>query len=228
MIRLRIDRGAPLGAQLQSAVQEVQRAGVVGYPTDTLYGLAADPRSHDAVARVFAIKGRPDDKPVALIAADVTQAQGIAELLPAAMHLARQFWPGPLTLVLPTRVALARGVCSSASTVGVRVPDSLVARTLAQLFAHPITATSANRSGQPPTSDPEIVARTLPGLPLLLDDGPSRGGSTSTMVEVTSAGIRLIREGAIAWKRVLESLHEAPGAPSVLPDKPSDSPSRTS
>ncbi|HEX7085522.1 MAG TPA: L-threonylcarbamoyladenylate synthase [Vicinamibacterales bacterium] len=199
---------APLEPQLEAAAAAIAAAGVVGFPTETFYGLAADPRLEQAVARLFELKGRAESQPIGLIAADLAQVERIADLPARALRLARAFWPGPLTLVVPARVPLAGAVRSGRGLVGVRVSSHPVARALAAAFGHPITATSANRSGEPPAVTAEAVARVLPDLPLLVDGGPATGGAPSTVVEVAGGEIALLRAGAVPWERVLESLDD--------------------
>jgi L-threonylcarbamoyladenylate synthase len=122
---------------------------------------------------------------------------------PMARRLAHGFWPGPLTLVMRAPGALAPGVTAGGTTVGVRVPSHAVTRALCAAFERPVTATSANISGQAATDDPERVAETLAsGLDLLLDSGTTPGGPPSTIVDLTHDEIRLIREGAVSWKDV--------------------------
>jgi L-threonylcarbamoyladenylate synthase len=183
---------------------------VVACPTDTLYGLAADPRSEEALAALTALKGRDAARAVALMASSIEQAGAIVELSGSARRLAELFWPGPLTIVAPSRVRLASRVTGAGGLVGIRVPAHAVPRALAQGCGHAITATSANVSGQPPTADPDLVAQTLPGLALLIDAGLVPGGPPSTLVEVVGDDVRLLREGAVPWGRVLESLERAP------------------
>ena len=196
--------------QLTPAVEAIRDGRVVGYPTDTLYGLAVDPRSEEALVTLFALKGRSADRVVALVGASLAQVEIFADIGGAARRLADRFWPGPVTLVVPARPGLAPAVRSEAGLVGVRVPDHPVARALADACGHPVTATSANTSGAPPVRAPEQVARALPGLAVLLDAGPSPGGPPSTVIEVAGGDVRLVREGAVPWSRVLEFL----GSPS--------------
>jgi L-threonylcarbamoyladenylate synthase len=206
-MRIVIDPSAPLGAQLAPAVQVLRADGVVGFPTDTLYVLAADPRSEVALARLRQLKGRAADKTVALVAASLDQAREVAVIEDGhALILARRFWPGPLTLVLPARPGLAEGVRSSTGRVGVRVPANAVAQALADAFGFPITATSANASGAAPTADPDEVTRQLPALEWLIDAGRLAGGPPSTLVQVDGEHVEVLREGAVGRTRVLESL----------------------
>jgi L-threonylcarbamoyladenylate synthase len=205
-VRIVIDPSAPLEPQLDPAVQVLHARGVVGFPTDTLYGLAADPRSAAALARLASLKGRAADKTVALVAASLDQAREVAVIEGSALILARRFWPGPLTLVVPARPGLADGVRSSTGRVGIRVPAHGVAQALALAFGSPITATSANASGAPPTADPDEVRRQLPALEWLIDAGRLAGGPPSTLVQVEGGHVQVLREGAVSRSRVLESL----------------------
>ena len=205
MQRIHINPNRPLAPQLQPAVDAIAAGQVVAFPTDTLYGLAANPFDPAGVAAVFALKGRGADQALPLIAADVDQVAQMATIDPIAMRLARAFWPGPLTLLLRSTAPLAAGVGSADGLVGVRVPDSDIGRTLAGLAGFPVTATSANRSGEPPTADPDVVLASLSQLAALVDGGQCRGGPPSTIVDASTTP-RLIREGAIPWSRVLEFL----------------------
>ena len=176
-------------------------AASVALPTDTLYGLAADPFRADAVARVFLVKGRMADRALPLIAADADQvAARLGPLPPNGARLAEKFWPGPLTLLVPAPAALAREVTGGTGRVGVRVPAHEIARAICRGPDGPITATSANRSGQPATADPGEVERTLgDDVDLLIDAGPTPGGAPSTIVDVTGsrATARAGRSGSL-------------------------------
>jgi L-threonylcarbamoyladenylate synthase len=203
--RIRVDLTQDLAWQLRNAVDAIRLGRVVAFPTDTLYGLAANPYDASAVAAIFALKRRSGNQPLPLVAADISQVADVAGMNPGAMRLARAFWPGPLTLLLRSTATFAAGVGSADGLVGIRVPDSEIGRVLARSVGHLLTATSANRSGDPPTADPDTVASTLPAVAALVDGGPCWGGLASTIVDA-SAAPRLVREGAIPWSRVLEFL----------------------
>jgi L-threonylcarbamoyladenylate synthase len=204
MKRLVVDPVRPDPTALAHAAATLREGGVVAIPTDTLYGLAADPWNSAAVTKVFTIKGRPDDRPLPLVAANVDQVEHwLGEMNPMARRLAQKFWPGPLTLVMRAPGALAPGVTAGGTTVGVRVPSHAVTRALCAAFERPVTATSANISGQAATDDPEKIVETLAsGLDLLLDAGTTPGGPASTIVDLTQGEMRLIREGAVSWNDV--------------------------
>ena len=207
MITLATPSDAPDEAVISRAVDALRSGGVVAYPTDTLYGLAVDPRSPDAIEKLFAAKGRDASVAVPLIAASLEQAQDAAIFSDRDVRLARAFWPGPLTIVMPARPSISATVLAGGTTVAIRVPSHAVARRLAEAFGFPLTATSANRTGQPPASTGAEVSTAIDvGIDLLIDAGAVAGGLASTIVEIGSSGPRLVRRGAVAWERVLESL----------------------
>jgi L-threonylcarbamoyladenylate synthase len=204
---LSVDPDDPQPDPIARAVDVLRDGGIVVFPTDTLYGLAVDPASNAAVGRLFETKGRDPGMAVPLIAADLAQAERAGRLGSADLRLARAFWPGPLSLVVPARAHLSRRVIADDGTIAVRVPAHRVARELAWAFGNCITATSANRSGQPPVNAVEsIVESMVLVVDAVLDAGPTAGGPPSTIVRTAATGPELVRAGAIAWDRVLESL----------------------
>lgn len=204
---VRVDPQEPDGEAIRAAADCILAGGVVAFPTDTLYGLAADPRNEAGVRKVFAVKQRPRDRPLPLIAGSAEAAAGAARLTPVARRLAAHFWPGPLTLIVPADPAIVADVHQGSGGVGIRVPDHAVARALALAAGGVVTATSANRSGEPAADLAEAVLDLLAtGLDLLLDAGPVRGGAPSTVVDVTGETPVLVRAGALPWDRVLEFL----------------------
>jgi L-threonylcarbamoyladenylate synthase len=201
-----VDARAPDPGAIREAARMIRDGLVVAYPTDTLYGLAVDPRNADAVQRLYALKGRPETSALTLIAADIAQASRAAALTPLAERLARDWWPGPLTIVLPADSVLAPSALAGGRTVGIRVPAHAVAVELAREAGFCITATSANRSGSPPCSSPDAVRAALPDLDAIVDAGPAPGGDPSTIVGASDRAVTLIRTGALPWDRVLRSL----------------------
>ena len=191
---------------ITDAAAVLRGGGVVAYPTDTLYGLAVDPRNASAVRRLFDIKGRKPAMAIPLIASSVEQAMAAGEFSDAHLRLAHVFWPGPLTVVVPARDAIDRVLLGGGATIAVRVPAHPVATALASELGFCITSTSANRSGQAAASNAQEVAIHLDTIDLILDGGASPGGPPSTIVELTDAGPQLVRAGAVPWERVLESL----------------------
>jgi L-threonylcarbamoyladenylate synthase len=205
--RLRVDAVDPDPAAIAASADVLRQGGIVAYPTDTLYGLAADPRSDAAVRRLFEVKSRDRAAAVALVAADVLQAQEAGAFGAGDLALARAFWPGPLTIVVPAAGALSRLLTGDLRTVGVRVPAHAVARAIAAAFGWCITATSANMSGGVPATTADQAAAAFDGrIDAIVDAGPAPGGPPSTIVELADGRPVLRRSGAIAWDRVLESL----------------------
>lgn len=197
-------------AQAAAAV----RAGrIVAYLTDTVYALAADPTNHEALARLVAVKGREPDKPSPLIAADLRQVEMLATLNEPAARLAAIFWPGPLTLVLRGRSRMEPVVMNPDGGIGIRIPDRASARRLAESCGFPITATSANRSGDAPG---QVAAAVLDRLEvdLVVDGGRAKDSVPSTVLDVSTESAIVIREGAIA----VAALEKALGSSVRRPD----------
>lgn len=204
MIRLRVQ--PPIGPHaLAHAVSALDADGVVAFPTETFYGLAVDPRSATAVRRVFALKDRPPDQPLPLIAASIDQiVDHVGTLTPLAHRLAEQAWPGPLTMIIAASPRLCADVHLSTGRVAVRVSSDPVARALAEQTGHAITSTSANISGKPPATTAETVEEFFGDrIDVVIDGGPTAGGAPSTIVDVTGEVPILVRAGVIAWERVL-------------------------
>src|SRR5260221_4957634 len=180
---LHVDPHDPDPAVIREAAELIREGLVVAYPTDTLYGLAVDPRNADAVRRLYEVKGRPEGSALTLIAADVAHARAAGEMTPHAERLAARWWPGPLTIVVRARPILARAMLAGGGTAGIRIPDHDVAIALARDAGFCVTATSANRSGATAASTPAAVAASLPDVDAILDAGPSRGAAPATSVD---------------------------------------------
>jgi L-threonylcarbamoyladenylate synthase len=208
MLEFRIEAGRPDRHTLLRAAAILRDGGIVAYPTDTLYALAANPASAAAMAQLYRIKGRPVDLAIPLVASGIEQIESAGGVFsPATRRLAGAFWPGPLTLVIPAWPQLDASVHAGRGTVAIRVPDHPVARLLADVCGWPITSTSANRSGEPATREPAEVRAALAGeLDGMIDAGPSPGGAPSTIVDASGGEPRLVRAGAVPWDRVLECL----------------------
>src|SRR5215471_10196971 len=171
-IVLRVDTRSPELAVVREGARMIRAGRIVAYPTDTLYGLAVDPRNAAAVQRLYGLKGRPETSALTLIAADLTQAQLAAHLTPAAHALASDWWPGPLTIVVPADASITPAALAGGMTVGVRVPDHAVAVDLAREAGFCITATSANLSGGNAAASADEVRVSLPDVDAILDAGP--------------------------------------------------------
>ena len=203
-----LDPAAVTAASLAPAIEWLRAGGIVAFPTDTLYGLAVDPESARAVDALFDLKARQSGLAPPFIAgslAAVTRVCG--SLSEQALRLASAFWPGPLSLVLDAPAAIVPGARAADGTVAIRVPDHPIARLLADTFGRPVTATSANLSGQPPADSLAALAGLLDDPRVLaIDGGPAPGGAPSTIVDARRRLLCLIRRGAIDWDRVLRSI----------------------
>ncbi|HEX2192139.1 MAG TPA: L-threonylcarbamoyladenylate synthase [Acidimicrobiales bacterium] len=188
------------------AVDEALRVLVqgrpVGIPTDTVYGLAVDPFRAGATDRLFAAKRRPRDLNLPVLVSGREQVDALATALPdGALALMDRFWPGPLTVVVPSRADLAADLGNDEATVGVRCPAHPVPLALCRA-AGPLATTSANRHGEPTlVTAADVVATFGPTVPVVLDGGPCRG-LPSTVVDCTGQEPKLLRDGRIPWDEV--------------------------
>lgn len=198
--------------ELQAAVTILKRGGVVAFPTDTVYGLGCDPFCADAVARVFDIKGRPQNMPLPLLVADMEQIEQVSSGLPeAALRLAKKFWPGALTLIALRSARLPRAVTSGKDLVGIRMPNHVAPLYLAKGLGHPIVGTSANISGSPSTADVREVRRSVGGMvDMVLNVTECGSGVESTVVDVTGLTPKVLREGAIKTTDIMKIFWEVP------------------
>jgi L-threonylcarbamoyladenylate synthase len=191
---------APAGdpKTLDRALDVLQRGGLVAYPTDTVYGLAADTANDAAVEKLFEAKGRRPDQSTPLLITDAAQLAPLVDAVPsAARRLIEALWPGALTVVL-TKARSYRSRAVADETVGLRVPDHPLPRELARRLGRPITGTSANLAGGPePLSARDVIAQLDDAVDLVIDGGPSAGGTPSTVVDCTRDPPRIVREGAI-------------------------------
>ena len=194
----------------------IRRGQVVGVPTDTFYGLAADPFNLAAVEQIYRVKGRPETRALPILVRSVEQAVDLARTLPDGfVKLAEKFWPGALTLVVEASRRLPLKVTGNTGRVALRMPNAPVVWALIQAFGGPITGTSANLSGQPSSTNAELLAAQLGDrLPLILDGGETGAVLASTILDIRDEGWRIIREGRISEAEIraaLEGGAEAPG-----------------
>jgi len=182
---------------IERAVAAIRRGEVVGLPTDTVYGIGADPMNEQAVARLFELKGRPGHRPIGLLVASLEQAQVIGEIHGAAADLAAVHWPGALTLVVTPKVILANWVGDAQrQTVGLRVPDHPVALELLAAVG-PLAVTSANRSGGSESLSHQDARAVFGDRVPVYVEGRSPGGESSTVVDVTGGEIVVLRQGPV-------------------------------
>jgi L-threonylcarbamoyladenylate synthase len=201
----RVERS--LEARIREAAAALRRGGIVAYPTETYYALGALATDSAAVDRLARAKGRPDGKPLPLLAADVTAVERVAVLDAAARRIAERLWPGPLSLVLAARDGLPAPICAGTGTVAIRIPASEVARALAREAGGPLVSTSANPSGAPPAASAGALEPGLrAALDAVLDVGPTPGGLPSTLVAVEGGSVRLLRAGPVPVEAVERAL----------------------
>ena len=219
---VRVPADGPGPQLLAHAASVLRRGGLVAFPTETVYGLGANALDPEAVRRIFAAKGRPSFNPLIVHVPDVAAALALVTTWPdAAAALARRFWPGPLTLVLPKRDLVPDAVTAGLPTVGVRVPAHPVAHALLQAAALPVAAPSANRYTELSPTSAEHVERALGDrVDLILDAGPTRVGIESTVVDVSGALPELLRPGTIS----LDELRAVVGDVRVASDATRDDP----
>jgi L-threonylcarbamoyladenylate synthase len=193
-----IDPLRPDDATLGEAAAILRAGGVVAFPTETFYGLGAAALNRAGVDRVFALKGRPRSSPLLVLVDSVAMAERIADVTGAARNLMARHWPGALTLVLRARPVVPLDVTASTATVGVRLSSHAVARELVRALGDPITAPSANVTGEaPPRTAAEVLRYFGDAIDLVLDGGETSGGLPSTVLDVSVDPPRLIRAGAI-------------------------------
>jgi L-threonylcarbamoyladenylate synthase len=193
----------PAGPDALDAAERALRAGqLIGVPTDTVYGLAADAFHTGAADRLFAAKRRPRDVDLPVLVYGGVQARDLVIGVPDVAHrLMERFWPGALTLVLPRRPELVVDLGEDEATIGVRCPDHDVLRDLCRRVG-PLATTSANLHGQPTATTAGEVARLFgPAVPVVLDGGTC-AGSPSTVVDCTGEQPKLLREGRIPWTEI--------------------------
>jgi L-threonylcarbamoyladenylate synthase len=179
----------------------LKSGGVIAFPTDTAYGLGADPFNEAAIERIFRIKGRRAAKPILLVVDSVALAESVSRPPDCFYDLAGKFWPGPLTVVVPSAATLPGRLTAGTNTIGIRWPLAPLAEAVIQYFGKPLTATSANRSGMSSTvTAEEVQAQLGESVDALIDGGalPARGGST--LLDLTLDPPVILREGPITFE----------------------------
>jgi L-threonylcarbamoyladenylate synthase len=195
---IKLEKGSP-GKAFARCAEVIKAGGVIAYPTDTFYGLGADPRNPRAVSNVFEIKGRVADQPILLLLHDRSEVdEWTSEITPTAERLMARFWPGPLTLVFTARPDIVPALTGGTGTIGLRVPGNDLTRALLGQTGRALTGTSANRSGasSPRTLD-EVMRDLGDRIDLVLDGGVLAADRPSTVVDVTAEPPRIIRMGAV-------------------------------
>ncbi len=189
---------------IETAARILRKGGLVGMPTETVYGLAANALDANAVAKIFEAKGRPQDNPLIVHISEFDQLERLVSKVPeSARRLAEAYWPGPMTIVLPKSKLIPDLVSAGLPTVGIRFPSHPVARALITAAGVPIAAPSANRSGLPSTTTAQHVLRDMDGrIEAVLDGGSCGVGVESTIVTLSSDPPRLLRPGGITLEQL--------------------------
>jgi L-threonylcarbamoyladenylate synthase len=217
---------APDPDVISRAAALLHRGEIVAFPTETVYGLGANALEESAVRRIFEAKGRPAHNPLIVHVASIEAARALSPgWSESAERLARRFWPGPLTLVLPKPAQIPDLVTAGLPTVGIRVPRHPVTHALLSAAGLPIAAPSANRSGEVSPTTAQHVARSLGDrVPLILDAGPTDMGIESTVVDVSGAEATVLRPGVISSEQLAELVGPLRAASTATGDTPPSSP----
>lgn len=192
--------------KVKRAARIIKAGGIVAFPTETVYGLAADFLNQPAVARIFAVKKRSPNKPLTVQIADISYLEKLAcDISVFAYQLMGRFWPGPLTLVLKAQANLPAHLVSSEAkgTIGVRISDNKIAQSLIKASGTALVAPSANLSGEPAAKTAAEVLETFDGLiEMVIDGGAAKLGLASTVVDLSGSPYRILREGAISRRDI--------------------------
>ena len=201
--RIKVNPDSPEPGVMKHAAAIVRRGGVIGYPTETSYGLGADALNIQARERIFLMKGRPSGRQLPLVVYSLDQLATLCVPIPASANLlAERFWPGPLTVVVPLRASLQE-VLGGETSIAVRISGLAVARQLPRAVGCSLTATSANESGKPPAQTADEVDQFLGGqLDLILDGGRTSGTQPSTIVDLQGVAPLLLRAGPVDFDEV--------------------------
>jgi L-threonylcarbamoyladenylate synthase len=207
---IEVDADRPDAAAIARAANIVNKGGVVALPSDALYTLVADPLNLHAVGRVFKAKGRETQRSLPLLVSDLLMAEDLGKELTARFYLlARHFWPGPLTLIVPAAAKVPLKVTGNTGRLGLRQSKSAVAHALLEHLGHPVISTSANISGQPTSrTGIEVFAAMDGAVDLVLDAGLCTGEGATT-VDVTEPYWKVIKEGTVSHKEIEECLRGA-------------------
>ena len=204
---IEITQDSPDPAAIERAAAAIRRGEVIAIPTDALYTLVADPFNLQAVGRVFQAKGREPQRSLPLIVSDIQMGEELVKETNSRFYLlARRFWPGPLTIIVPASASIPLRVTGNTGRLALRHPRSAVAQALIEAIGHPLISTSANISGQPTCrSGIEVFGLMDGSVSLVLDGGPCLGQG-STTVDITEPYWRLIKEGAVSERDIASCL----------------------
>jgi len=193
---------------LDRARTVIKAGGIIAYPTETFYGIGVDPANHDALKRLFDLKGRPKSKAIPLIAGSMEYVISLTgEISPIAARLIDTFWPGPLTLIFRARADTPPLLTGDSGAIGIRISSYPLCKKLTKSPIHALTSTSANPAGNTPALEAgEIEKYFQDKIDLILDGGRLRGGPASTVVDVREKQPRILREGVVTSEAILKAL----------------------
>jgi tRNA threonylcarbamoyl adenosine modification protein (Sua5/YciO/YrdC/YwlC family) len=208
---LKVSAGSPDSTAIRYAADLIKRGRVVAVPTDTFYGLAADPFNLAAVEEIYRVKGRPENRALPILVDSIEQAAILARDLPLNfVKLAKKFWPGALTIVVEASHTLPLKVTANKGRVALRWPKSRVACALIEQVGSPITGTSANISGFPSCSNAqELIKQLGERLPLILDSGDTGASVSSTIVSLEDDEWKIVREGQVPEEEIAKALADS-------------------
>ena len=194
-------------SRVTDAVNTLKSGGIIAIPTDTVYGIGADPFNPDAVQKLYMIKGRPDDKPIPLVLGSVDDVHTVSQYLPPFFfHLTEKYWPGGLTIIVQSKNLLPQ-LTANGTTVGLRIPNQPLLLRILQEFGGPLAITSANLSGQPAaTSTTEFGDELTAKLDYIVDDGKTSGPIPSTVYDISVSPPQVRREGVISTETLKKEL----------------------
>jgi len=193
---------------IEETLRVLQDGGIIAFPTDTFYGLGADPYNKTAVDKIYSIKDRGPEKPLLLLIDSFPKLDGLVEdISESATKLIESFWPGPLTMLFKPKRTIPKFITTG--LIGIRQPGNSITRKILAALNLPLTAPSANISGEAPATSAEQVRDYFSGkVDLILDAGICKGGKPSTLIDTTQTPIQLIRKGAIDFKKIQLSLNQ--------------------
>ncbi|MCY4402934.1 MAG: L-threonylcarbamoyladenylate synthase [Candidatus Poribacteria bacterium] len=193
--------------RVKKAVDCIKSGGIIAIPTDTVYGVGADPFNVEAVQKLYTIKGRPEDKPIPLVLGTVEDVKQVAQNLTGYFyHLTEKFWPGGLTIVVEAKNLLPQ-LTAGGTTVGLRIPNQLILLEILQKFGSPLAITSANISGQPAATSPDEFGEELTSkIDYIVDDGKTPGPIPSTVYDISVSPPQVRREGVIPAETLAKEL----------------------
>jgi L-threonylcarbamoyladenylate synthase len=195
---MRIDPAQPSPQLIDKAAEVIQGGGVIIYPTETLYGLGANPLDPEAMKRLYAIKGRDKAKPIPFLIKDQDMLETVVEdILPIGRQLMEHYWPGALTLIFRAKKGLPPPLCGEGGTIGLRISAHPIAQLIVEAVDTPLTSTSANPAGEGDLTDPRMITQVFGDLVDLIIDGGRVPGIGSTVVDLTMTPPKVVREGMI-------------------------------